>query len=62
MLVPENDCVADLDGMIDAITDRTKIVYLANPNNPTGTMRGAGAIRRFVDRVPDSTLVVLDSA
>ncbi|MDE0063245.1 MAG: histidinol-phosphate transaminase [Gammaproteobacteria bacterium] len=62
VLVPENDCVADLDGMIDAITERTKIVYLANPNNPTGTMRGAGAIRRFADRVPDSTLVVLDSA
>ena len=62
VLVPENDCVADLDGMIDAITDRTKIVYLANPNNPTGTMRSARAIRRFVDRVPDSTLMVLDSA
>lgn len=62
VLVPENDCVADLDGMIGAITDRTKVVYLANPNNPTGTMRSAAAIRRFVDRVPDNILVVLDSA
>ena len=62
VLVPENDCVADLDGMIDAITERTRIVFLANPNNPTGTMRGAREIQRFVDEVPDSTLVVLDSA
>ena len=62
VLVPERDCVADLDAMVDAITERTRIVYLANPNNPTGTMRGENEIRRFVDRVPESTLIVLDSA
>jgi histidinol-phosphate aminotransferase len=48
--------------MIEAITERTKLVFVANPNNPTGTVHGAGAIEAFLDRIPGRVLVVLDEA
>jgi len=52
----------DLDAMARAITPRTRIVYVCNPNNPTGTMVTAAELGRFMARVPDTTLVVLDDA
>ena len=52
----------DLDAMAGAITERTRIIFLANPNNPTGTYFGAQAFQRFMQRVPSSVLVVLDEA
>jgi histidinol-phosphate aminotransferase len=52
----------DLDAMGRAITSRTRIVYVCNPNNPTGTMVTATELARFLKRVPDSVLVVLDDA
>jgi histidinol-phosphate aminotransferase len=52
----------DLDAMARAITPRTRIVYVCNPNNPTGTMVTAGELQRFMGRVPDTALVVLDDA
>jgi histidinol-phosphate aminotransferase len=60
--VPLEDDAYDLDALADAITPRTKIVYVANPNNPTGTMVGRAEVDRFLDRVPEHVLVVLDEA
>ncbi len=52
----------DLDAMARAITPHTRIVYVCNPNNPTGTMVTATELARFMKRVPDHVLVVLDDA
>ena len=48
--------------MLGAITPRTKIVYVCNPNNPTGTMVGRGELDAYFERVPDHVLTVLDEA
>lgn len=60
--VPARDYGHDLNAMAEAVTDRTKLVFVANPNNPTGTVHGAEAIEAFLDRIPDHVLVVLDEA
>jgi histidinol-phosphate aminotransferase len=60
--VPDPDFVADLDGMLAAITPRTKEVFIANPNNPTGTMVFQDAIDRFMSHVPEHVVVVFDEA
>jgi histidinol-phosphate aminotransferase len=52
----------DLDAMAHAVTDRTRLVFVCNPNNPTGNAIGRGALERFLDRVPSDVLVVLDEA
>lgn len=52
----------DLDAIANAINDNTRLVILANPNNPTGTMFDADATDEFLRRVPDHVLVVLDEA
>lgn len=51
-----------LDAMLAAITDRTKVVIICSPNNPTGTVVHRGELDRFLERVPPSVLVVLDEA
>ncbi|PXX91578.1 histidinol-phosphate transaminase [Marinobacter vulgaris] len=60
--VPARDYGHDLDAMAEAVTDLTKLVFVANPNNPTGTVHGAKAIGAFLDRIPARVLVVLDEA
>lgn len=60
--VPAKDWGHDLPAMADAITDQTRLVFVANPNNPTGTVAGETAIRAFLDKVPERVLVVLDEA
>ena len=52
----------DLDAMADAIDERTKIVYVCNPNNPTGTIVRATEVDRFLERVPECVIVVFDEA
>ncbi|TDC22687.1 histidinol-phosphate transaminase [Streptomyces sp. 8K308] len=52
----------DLDAMADAITERTRLVFVCTPNNPTGTALSRAALTRFLDRVPSGVLVVLDEA
>ncbi len=54
--------VHDLDAMADAVNENTRVVYIANPNNPTGTIVRRDAVERFLDRVPASVVVVLDEA
>lgn len=58
----DNKYVHDLDAMADAVNDNTRIVYVANPNNPTGTIVRRDAVERFLDRVPEHVLIVLDEA
>ena len=52
----------DLDAMLDAIPRRTRLVFVCNPNNPTGSVVGAAELERFVDAVPRDVLVVIDEA
>ena len=54
--------VHDLDAMLAAITPQTRLIFVCNPNNPTGTAVGRAALERFLDAVPRNVLVVLDEA
>ena len=60
--VPNVDQALDLEGLLAAITDRTRLIFVANPNNPTGTALRTEELTSFLDRVPDNVLVVLDEA
>lgn len=60
--VPAKNFGADLEGMLAAITDRTRTLFIANPNNPTGTWVGESEVTDFLDRVPPNIWVVLDEA
>jgi histidinol-phosphate aminotransferase len=62
--VPQQDFAFDLRAIAEAVAAHaeTRIVYLANPNNPTGTAFGAGELQEFLRRVPADVLVVLDEA
>lgn len=52
----------DLDAMFEQIDEHTKVVFIANPNNPTGTWLGTKALTGFLEKVPEHVLVVLDEA
>jgi len=60
--VPDPGFTADLDGMVAAITPLTRAIFIANPNNPTGTMVDQDMIDSFMDKVPEHVLVVFDEA
>ena len=60
--VPLRDYAHDLPAMAAAITPRTRMVFVCNPNNPTGTTSGEAELRAFLAQVPDDVLVVLDEA
>lgn len=62
VIVPLNRWRHDLSAMADAITERTRLVFLCNPNNPTGTMVTADEVTRFMSRVPAGVVVVFDEA
>jgi histidinol-phosphate aminotransferase len=52
----------DLDAMLKLVNERTRLVFIANPNNPTGTWVEVAALKRFIAAVPSTTLVVVDEA
>jgi len=60
--VPLRDETHDLAAMADAITDRTRLIFVCNPNNPTGTVVHRAELEEFLGRVPGDCLVVLDEA
>ena len=60
--VADPDFIHDVDGMADAITADTRLVFIANPNNPTGTLVGQEALDRFMDRLPEHVVAVFDEA
>jgi histidinol-phosphate aminotransferase len=57
-----DDYVYNLEGMLERITDRTKMIIICNPNNPTGTILSYEAIEDFLERVPKDILVIIDEA
>jgi len=59
---PLKDYRLDLEAMVRAITDRTKLIFVCNPNNPTGTMVTAAEVAAFMAAVPDHVLVIFDEA
>jgi histidinol-phosphate aminotransferase len=59
---PDPGFAHDLDAMLAAITPRTKEIFIANPNNPTGTLLSQAEIDRFMARVPEHVIVVFDEA
>ena len=59
---PMRDDSFDLDAILSAIDAKTRIVFLANPNNPTGTMLEAAVVERFLAQIPGHVVVVLDEA
>ncbi|WP_127901570.1 histidinol-phosphate transaminase [Solirhodobacter olei] len=60
--VPERERVTDVDALLAACTERTKLVFLANPNNPTGTMIGEAEVERLAAGLPAQAILVLDGA
>jgi len=60
--VPAKGYGHDLDAILAAITPRTRIVFVANPNNPTGTVVSPEALKRFVESVPSNVVIALDEA
>jgi histidinol-phosphate aminotransferase len=62
VVVPAKSHAHDLDAMLAAITPNTRIVFVANPNNPTGTTAGREELARFVNAVPANVLLALDEA
>ncbi len=62
VVAAEKNCTADVDAILAAVTDRTRIVFLANPNNPTGTYLPFDEIKRLHRALPPRMLLVLDAA
>jgi histidinol-phosphate aminotransferase len=61
--IPESDGLAhDLDAMAAAVTEKTKMICIANPNNPTGTLHGNEYIQQFLDVLPRDLIVIIDEA
>jgi histidinol-phosphate aminotransferase len=62
VVVPLTQWTHDLEGMARAVTPKTKLLFLCNPNNPTGTMVSADAVERLMGRIPPDVIVVFDEA
>lgn len=62
VIVPERDRLVDVDAILAACTDRTRLIYLANPANPTGTMIPEAEVARLAAGLPPQALLVLDGA
>ena len=59
---PECNHVIDIDALLSRVTPRTRIVFIANPNNPTSTMIGRAAVNRLADALPSNVVLVIDAA
>ena len=62
VVVPAKNYAHDLDGFLQVITPKTRLIFIANPNNPTGTLLNKDALRAFIHAVPTNILIVLDEA
>jgi len=62
VVVPSINWGANLEGMLQAVSPQTRVVFLANPNNPTGTWCSRAALQNFLQKVPSRVVVVLDEA
>ncbi len=59
---PESNLTTDVDALLAAVTDKTKIVFVANPNNPTGSYISATEMTRLADGLPENAVLVIDAA
>ena len=62
VVVPETGITADVDAILDAVTENTRVVFLANPNNPTGTFLPAADVARLRNGLRENIVLVLDGA
>ena len=62
VVVPEKDYTANVDAILAAVTNKTRIVFIANPNNPTGTCLSFGEMKRLHRGLPPNVLLVIDAA
>ena len=62
VVAPERDRCVDVDALLEACTEHTRLVFIANPANPTGTMIDAEALARLADGLPERALLVIDGA
>ncbi len=62
VIAPETNLTSDVDALLDAVTPRTRVVFLANPNNPTGTYLPFDEVKRLHQGLPGHVLLVLDAA
>ncbi|SKA87060.1 histidinol-phosphate aminotransferase [Clostridium sp. USBA 49] len=62
VIVPMKDNALDIDKMVEAITDKTKLIWFCNPNNPTGTIFKKADLERVINKIPESVLIILDEA
>ncbi len=62
VIAPETSLTADVDAILARVTPRTKIVFIANPNNPTGTYMPASEVKRLHESLPRNVLLVIDAA
>lgn len=62
VVAPDNHFAADVDALLAAVTDRTRVVFVANPNNPTGTFLPRGEVERLHAGLPGDVLLVIDQA
>lgn len=60
--VPTHEYTYDLEAMAGAVTQKTKIIFVCNPNNPTGTYVNGNAVEKFMRRIPEDVIVVFDEA
>ena len=59
---PESNLTTDVDALLAAVTDKTRIVFVANPNNPTGSYIPTAELTRLADNLPENVLLVIDAA
>lgn len=62
VVVPAKNWGNDLDAMRDAVSERTRLIFIANPNNPTGTCLGRSELESFIRELPDHVIVLVDEA
>ncbi len=62
VLAPEHEHTVDIDEILDRVSGKTKLIGIANPNNPTGTYVGRREIQRLIDNVPSDVVILLDGA
>jgi histidinol-phosphate aminotransferase len=62
IVIPARDWAHDLEAMLTAVTDRTRLVFVANPNNPTGTWSDRKSLRILLESIPEQVIIVVDEA
>jgi len=62
VLAPEQNFTVDVDAILERVTEKTRLIAVANPNNPTGTWLPCPEIQRLIDQVPQDVLIILDGA